>query len=442
MAKLREHERRMLSTLTLLGGKAETGQIVNESGLSDAAVMRAAMTLKEKGMAQISEKRQTIASLNREGRAYAERGLPERCLMVTLEKLKGKASLETVARESGLEKQKLPIALGWLHRKNWAKLDTEANVLNALTKPAEGDDEKLIVLLAAEGQAVIEDLAPDLQEAFRLLKGRKLLDVEEKTKRTIEITEHGRSAIREQWRARGEVTQLTSELIVTGKWRKARLQEYNVEAATAKTWPGKKHPYLQFVDKVKAKLVNLGFREMTGTAVETCFFNFDALYTPQDHPAREIFDIYFVKRPRYGKIGASRQIVENVKATHEDGWRTGSTGWRYKYSVKEAERLILRGHGTCLSARTLLSRELQVPGKYFSIARCYRPDVVDKTHLPEFNQVEGIVVDEELTLRDLLGILETFAVEIAEAEKVKLKPDYYPFTEPSVELSAYKKGQG
>src|SRR4030067_274908 len=110
--------------------------------------------------------------------------------------------------------------------------------------------------------------------------------------------------------------------------------------------------------------------------------------------------------------------------------------------MQEAKRLILRGHGTCLSARTLLSKDLKIPSKYFSIARCYRPEVVDKTHLSEFNQAEGIVVDESLTLRDLLGVLAKFALEIAGADKVRFKPDYFPFTEPSVELSAYKEGYG
>jgi phenylalanyl-tRNA synthetase alpha chain len=239
-----------------------------------------------------------------------------------------------------------------------------------------------------------------------------------------------------------EVTQLTPELIISGKWKKAKLQKYNIKAAVANTWPGKKHPYLQFLDEVKQKLVNLGFKEMRGTAVETSFFNFDALYTPQDHPAREIFGIYLVKSPKYGSLNGYGRVLQNVKRTHEDGWKTGSTGWGYKYSMKEAKRLILRGHGTCLSARTLLSRDLEIPGRYFSIARCYRPEVLDKTHLTEFNQVEGIVVDENLTLRDLLGVLEKFAVEIAGADEVKFKPDYFPFTEPSVELSAYKKGYG
>jgi phenylalanyl-tRNA synthetase alpha chain len=235
---------------------------------------------------------------------------------------------------------------------------------------------------------------------------------------------------------------LTQEIIVSGKWRKLKLQKYNVEAPVAPTWAGKKHPYLLFLEQVRDKLVVLGFKEMAGTAVETCFFNFDALYTPQDHPAREASGIYFIKKPREGRLRVPRNVLVRVKQTHENGWKTGSTGWKYEFSTKEAKRLILRGHGTCLSARTLLSRDLQVPGRYFSIARCYRPEIVDKTHLTEFNQVEGIVIDRDLTLRDLLGVLEKFALEMAGADKVKFKPDYFPFTEPSVELSAYKKGYG
>ena len=220
-----------------------------------------------------------------------------------------------------------------------------------------------------------------------------------------------------------------------------KLQKYNIEAPVAKAWPGKKHPYLMFLDEVRAKLVQLGFQEMTGTAVETSFFNFDALYVPQDHPAREESDIYYSKEPCLGDL-PNPQVVNQVKETHENGWITGSTGWGYKYSLQAAQRLILRGHGTCLSARTLESHKFTVPSRHFSIARVYRPEITDKTHLSEFNQVEGIIIDENLTLKDLLGVLGKFAMEIAGADKVRFKPDYFPFTEPSVELSAYKEGYG
>src|SRR2546426_4341855 len=134
---------------------------------------------------------------------------------------------------------------------------------------------------------------------------------------------------------------------------------------------------------------------------------------PQDHPAREIHDLYYLKDPSRASLEEYGSLVDRVAQTHENGWKTGSTGWRYQFSRDEAAKLILRSHGTALSVRTMLSKDLQVPGKYFAIARCFRPDMLDKTHLTEFNQVEGIVLDPSLNLRNLLGILEMFAREVA-----------------------------
>jgi phenylalanyl-tRNA synthetase alpha chain len=442
MVKLREQEYKLLLSLKKLDGKASVEQLMAESGLSDAAVMRAALALQERKFLKIHEEKQTVVKLNEEGKFHAKRGLPERHLINALEELGKKAPIEKVVEKAGLEKHFVPIALGWVQKKGWAKLDTKTNTLQMMEKPEEGEDERLLKLLSKKGQSAVKDLSPELQKTVQILKRRKLLETEEKAKRIIELEEAGWEAVKKGIKVAAEITQLTPELIISGKWRKIKLQKYNIEAPVAKTWPGKKHPYLQFLDEVKEKLVTLGFKEMSGPTVETSFFNFDALYTPQDHPAREIFGIYFVKSPKYGSINAGKHVLENVKRTHENGWKTGSTGWRYRYSLKESRRLILRGHGTCLSARTLLSKDLEIPGRYFSIVRCYRPEVVDKTHLTEFNQVEGIVVDKDLTLRDLLGVLEKFAIEIAGADEVKFKPDYFPFTEPSVELSAYKKGYG
>ena len=442
MADLREHEAKTLRALKKLGGKASVEQIIQETGLPDAAVMRSTLTLQEKKLIQSSEKRQTLVKLTDEGKEYAKSGLPEKRLMTVLQELGGKASLGEVISRSGLSGQFIPIALGWVQRKKWAVLDSKTKILQMSERLEEENDEKLLKLLGKNTQIVVEDLNKGLQDATQILKGRKLAEIEEKTNRVMKLTEAGQVAAKKGDKIKAEVTQLSPELIISGKWRKVKFQEYNIAAPVAKTWPGKKHPYLQFLDEVKQKLVTLGFKEMVGTAVETSFFNFDALYTPQGHPAREPSGIYFVKSPKEGDIEAYAKTVENVKKTHENGWKTGSTGWRYKFSMKEARRLILRGHGTCLSARTLLRKDLEIPGKYFSIARCYRPEVVDKTHLTEFNQVEGIVVDESLTLRDLLGILGKFALEMAGADEVKFRPDYFPFTEPSVELAAYKKGYG
>jgi phenylalanyl-tRNA synthetase alpha chain len=448
MVELRTQEQQLLSALESLGGKASVEQLIDTCGFPDTAVMRTALTLQEKNLLNIHAQYQSVTKLTAEGEQYAKNGLPERNLILTVTQLGGAADLQAAAKQAKIEPQFVQIALGWAIRKKWSIYTSQTNTIR-ISEPflrqafiAEGCDETLLKYLNDKGQAALEDLSSELKEVAEQLKKRKLVTIEPKTTRTIQITSEGKKAVEEAKAAPQEVTQLTPELIITGKWHTSKLQKYNIEAPVAKTWPGKKHPYLQFLDEVRAKLVNMGFQEMSGTSVETSFFNFDALYVPQDHPAREPSDIYYIKDPQYGEISQHGEGVEHVAETHENGWKTGSTGWGYKYSLLAAQRLILRGHGTCLSARTLESKNFQVPSKHFSIARVYRPEITDRTHLSEFNQVEGIIIDENLTLKDLLGVLGKFAMEIAGADKVCFKPDYFPFTEPSVELSAYKEGYG
>ena len=451
MVELRTQEQRLLSALGSLGGKASVEQLIDACGFPDTAVMRNALTLQEKNYITIHAEHQNVIKLTPEGQQYAKNGLPERNLILTVAQLGEAADLQKAAKQAGIKPQFIQIALGWAIRKKWAIYTSENNTIR-IAEPllhqafiGEGCDETLIKYLNDKKQAALEDLSPELKEAAEQLKKRKLLTIEPKTTRILQITPQGEKAVLEavvELVPVKRVTQLTPELIITGKWHTTKLQKYNIQAPVATTWPGKKHPYLQFLDEVRAKLVNLGFQEMTGTSVETSFFNFDALYTPQDHPARETSDIYYIKDPQYGGISQHATTVQHVAETHENGWTTGSTGWEYKYSLLTAQRLILRGHGTCLSARTLESKTLEIPSKHFSIARVYRPEITDKTHLSEFNQVEGIIIDENLTLKDLLGVLGKFAMEIAGADKVCFKPDYFPFTEPSVELSAYKEGYG
>jgi phenylalanyl-tRNA synthetase alpha chain len=443
MVHLREHEQKTLLALKKLDGKGDVEKIAEVSGLAHAAVMRAVLTLKEKRLIRVHEQRQRIVTLNEEGKHHAKKGLPERRLINSLVKLGGKAPIEKVTRDARLENKLIPIALGWLQRKGWATIEEKRRVLKALKrKPAKEADEKLLSLLDEKRSLATEELSRDLRTAVAILKRRKLLEIRQKVLREIELTSAGQKLVKKPLRIAEEVSQLTPELIVSGKWRQVRLRKYNIRAPVAMMWPGKKHPYARFLDRLKEKLVALGFKEMLGPLVELSFFNFDSLYMPQDHLAREILSVYYVKSPKYGKVDAYKPIVENVKKTHERGWKTGSTGWRYRFSIRDTQRLLLRAHGTALSVRTLLSKDLEIPGKYFAVAHCYRPEVADKTHLSEFNQVEGIVVDKDLTLRDLLGVLERFAIDIAGADKVKFRPDYFPYTEPSVELVAYKKDYG
>ena len=229
-----------------------------------------------------------------------------------------------------------------------------------------------------------------------------------------------------------EVSQLSPELLKDGSWRNKRFRKYTISLRAPRIGTGKKHPYREFLDTVKTKLVSMGFQEMRGSLVETEFWNMDALFMPQFHPARDIHDVYFVKEPTHA-THIAEPFLSRVTKAHQNGGSTGSTGWGYPFDGERAKRLVLRSQGTAVSARTLASAPA-VPGKYFSIARCFRYDQVDATHATDFFQVEGIVLGEDINFRTLLGLLNLFAREVAQAKEVKFLPAYFPFTEPSVEM--------
>ncbi|HLD49269.1 MAG TPA: phenylalanine--tRNA ligase subunit alpha [archaeon] len=334
--------------------------------------------------------------LTEEGRRYLENGLPEKKLLGILP-----ASIEDAKKKI----DNFSIALQWAKKNNWIEIKEGIIILKKMPEkiPEEEALEKI-----NKGKNVDDDI-------ILLLLSRHLIEEERETMQK-----------RAEKLAGKEVTFLTEELIKTGQWKNVKFREYNVEVTGKKIYPGKSHPYQKFISEMKKKLLSMGFVECMGPIIDMEFWNFDALFQPQNHPARDWTSTYSMKYPVYGSL-PDRKIVNAVRKSHE-------TYWKYKWDEKKAARLMPRAQGTAISARMLPRAD--VPGKYFAISRCFRPDVLDATHLIEFNQIEGIILDETLTFRNLLGMLEMFAKEIAHAEKVKFYPDYFPFTEPSVQMSA------
>ncbi|MFX0185272.1 MAG: phenylalanine--tRNA ligase subunit alpha [Candidatus Hodarchaeota archaeon] len=266
-------------------------------------------------------------------------------------------------------------------------------------------------------------------------KSKGFFRLTEKIDRQFVLTPIGKQALEEIIK-RGftgeEISQLTPDILKDGSWKTKSFREYNIEGPCPRIVFGKKNPYRTFLDSVKIKLISLGFEEMRGPLVESEFWNMDALYMPQYHPARDIHDAYYIKSPTYCKV-IKEPNYSNVSDTHTFGGNTDSIGWRYKFDKERTKRLVLRSQGTALSIRQL-SEQPKIPGKYFALARCFRYDTVDSTHAPDFFQVEGIVLGKEINFKHLLGILKLFALEIAKSKEMKFVPAYFPFTEPSVEV--------
>jgi phenylalanyl-tRNA synthetase alpha chain len=434
LTALRENEQKTLLALRSLGGKGTADQVAQQSGLAHAAVMRAALTLSDKEFVQVNEKPQTNITLNHEGKHHAEKGLPERRLIDALIKLGKPVTIDKVVEEARLEKNFVPIALGWLHKKGWATITGKERLLTPKQKPSIGDDEKLLQMLNEKGEAIIEDLDKPLQDAVEILKRRKLIEINEKTARELALTDTGWQRVKKGIEIIEEVSQLTPELIITGRWKTVKLRKFDVTAPGPPVYPGKLHPLREIIQRAREIFLEMGFTEIRGPIVETAFWNFDALFQPQDHPAREMADTFYLSYPKKGGLPA-KSTVEKVAKTHENGWTTGSRGWGYEWSADEARRLVLRTHTTSETIK-YLSEHRTPPVKVFSVDKVYRNEKVDYKHLAEFHHIEGIVMNKNVTLRDLMGTLKEFYRKFG-LKKVQFWPSYFPYTEPSVQATVY-----
>ena len=233
------------------------------------------------------------------------------------------------------------------------------------------------------------------------------------------------------------IESISSSLLENKSWKGRKFRAYDVKINVPKIYPGRKHFVNEAIEYARHIWLEMGFKEMNGPLLQTSFWNFDALFTAQDHPVRDLQDTFFINS--LGDLGKYGKVVDSVKKSHEQGV-DGNKGWGGKWNTKEAEKLVLRTHTTCLSAKTLyelskLPKE-QRRGKFFAIGKCFRNETVDWKHGFEFNQTEGIVIDKDANFQNLLGYLKEFFNKMG-FPKVRFRPHYFPYTEPSVEIDAW-----
>ena len=425
VSELSEIERKTLKVLAEEKKELSVQELSEKTGIELDSARRAIQWLNEKELGKARIEKQVFVSLGIEGLKAVKDGLPEKNFLKELNE-----NWKSLSEIKSISKQEINIALGNAKKKDLIELKKEKELTVKITEKGKEflekkTEEELILEKIGEKELEEKNLNEKEKQVLKFLGFRKgFLKHKEKGNEFISITEKGFSANESIKETRSSENLLNAKII----------RNYNIQDPVEEVYPGKKQPYYKFVDEIKQKLVSLGFKEMENPLIVQEFYNFDVLFQPQNHPARTWTDTYKLKKPTHGKL-PEKKIVETIKNAHENGGKAESMGWNYEWSEKIAEQLMPSAHGTAHSARQLV-KGIEVPGKYFTLARCFRPDVVDATHLIEFNQMEGFVVGKDFTLRKLLGLLKEFAVEIAGAEKVKFLPDYYPFTEPSVQLNA------
>lgn len=158
---------------------------------------------------------------------------------------------------------------------------------------------------------------------------------------------------------------------------------------------GYRNPLMSIMDEIKEIFLNMGFSIRSGPRIETDYYNFTALNTPEDHPSKDLQDTFYLE-----------------------------------------DNLLLRTQTSTVQIRTMQNQ--QPPIRIIAPGRCFRKDTPDATHTPEFHQVEGLVVGEGISLAQLKGTLMVFAKKLfGEKTKVRFRPHFFPFTEPSAEMDVY-----
>lgn len=372
----------------------------------------------------------TYWELTTEGRNVMTNGSPEMLVYHTIASSQG-ASIAVAALNAQLG-DVAKIGLGACMKNKWVK--KVGDQLQIASTDVSDEVAKQLSLVDA-GDATISEA--DLKN----LKRRQM--VEQKTRKFCKIS---RGEEYQEQRVRKVVT-LTKEMLAPDTvessnpqhWASLSFKKVNLNSMGVAPGGGNFHPLLKVRAEFRRILMEMGFAEMpTNRWVESSFWNFDALFQPQSHPARDAHDTFFMKDPA-NCHSFPEEYYQLVKQTHENGG-FGSIGYGCNFKREEATKNILRTHTTAISAQMLYKLAHQEggfqPQKYFSIDRVFRNEAMDATHLCEFHQVEGVVADYNLTLGHLIGTIRTFFEKIG-ITQLRFKPAYNPYTEPSMEIFGY-----
>ncbi len=387
--------------------------------------------LRSKGLVEVRERRRVVVEASEEGKRYASEGFPEERLARELASRGGRAPARDLAEVLG--RDAFRIGISWARRRGWVSIESGIAVLKGF-EPL--DRHREILQRFSTPREVDPDVLND-PVVSELVK-RGLLSVRERKEKVVKLRDDAVDRARQLLSVGEAVPHLTHELLASGRWRAVVLKPYNVEALPPTRYPGKKHFFIEFVKRVREVMLALGFEEIRYDYVIPELWNFDALFQPQDHPARDVYDVFYV--PGSCDLQPFKEVAERAKLVHEGDSRCGSRGWGYSWSLEKASKLMLRSHATAATVRFIAERK-EPPARGFCIGRVFRRDRMDATHLPEFTNFDGVVMERGFSFRKLLGLLTQIMRSLG-FQRVRFRPAYFPFTEPSVEGMVLIEGMG
>jgi len=416
------------------GGIPDSLEVSQKEGWTHDKVVGAIKSLQSLGYVTTVPKENKSWVLTDEGTSCMEKGSPE---FQVLQAVLGASGITTEGLDAQVGADVAKIGMGKAMQNKWLEMDRSQKPPMVTAKVTDAQD------ILKQQLAKIQELGGDvdavkgaLGKTVDDLKKRKMIVEKKITSFKVEKTDEFKTEIKK------DATDLTADMLKGDKWKAETFKEYNLTALGAGLQGGHLHPLLKVRTEIRNMLTLMGFEEMpTNRWVESSFWNFDTLFQPQQHPARDAHDTFFITEPAR-TVNIEKDYLERVKTMHESGG-AGSIGWRYNWSEDESRKNILRTHTTAVSSRMLklCADEYKKTGVFkpkrcFSIDRVFRNETLDATHLAEFHQVEGFVCDRGLTLGHLIGVIREFFRRMG-LIKLRFKPAYNPYTEPSMEIFAF-----
>ena len=399
-------------------------QIASEANAAPATAASVLATLEESKLAQIKKDVALVIEETQDASRYKQlKKLPERLLIekLTLQST-SLAELVKQSNQTGLFAAEVPRAISRAVENG--QLEQSKDAQKTLTvKNTDYSSVELAFNALITGKNLSEE------QVKLLVRNRLVIEKEVKTT-WAKITPDGLALVKQGGKT--YVSQVTPEIVKTADLSSIEFKPYNVEDDTVRVHAGKRHPLQLMADEMREILIGMGFSEMDGPLVESSFRNFDMLFIPQNHPAREMMDTFFLENPKACNV--PKELTSIIKKVHEDAYK-------FPWSEEESKKTILRTHTTATTFRYLANvnmfeKNVKTPCKLFSINKVFRNEAIDRTHLPEFHQIEGVVAGPNLSLRGLMGIFQDFYAQIG-ISKIRFKPVYNPYTEPSMEIYGY-----
>jgi phenylalanyl-tRNA synthetase alpha chain len=398
--------------------------LVASTGLSIDQIRRGIEWLKFKRLIlveQISTQRVFITS---SGTEAAKNGLPERKLVNSLKD--GNVTLAQVLASGAVKNEEINAAIAGARRNQWIQL-IEGKMI-ATPYAAKQSPEEIFLKNSRQGVEVSKLIEEEKHGLEQLRKRPNFIEIKEEKEARISLTDAARQIIPSLNQENLE-RRLTTELISSGKWRDTKFGALDVEASTPIIYPGRQHPLNDIIAEIKEIFIGLGFSEIEGPIIQSGFWNFDALFTPQDHPAREMQDTFYISAEGQ-PIPASNDQILKVSRVHKQRWN-------HHWDTQEGQRLVLRTHTTPVTVQHLAKLKSEV-GRFFSVGKVFRNEKVSYKHLVEFHQVEGVATAPKATLRELMGLQKEFYSKMG-IKSIKFWPTFFPYTEPSLQSMVYNE---